>query len=71
MLSPLSLFRTLFTDEQNQEDELFPKIRETGVGLMAYSPLGVGLLSGTYKHGEVPETAHCGGLGDRGRLRLI
>ena len=39
---------------RTQEDELFPMVRETGVGIMAYSPLGVGLLSGTYKPDEVP-----------------
>jgi len=40
---------------RTQEDELFPMLRETGVGLMAYSPLGVGLLSGTYRPDEVPD----------------
>ena len=39
---------------RTQEDELFPMVRESGVGIMAYSPLGVGLLSGTYKPDEVP-----------------
>ena len=40
---------------RTQEDELFPMLRETGVGMMAYSPLGVGLLSGTYSPGQVPD----------------
>ena len=28
---------------------MFPFVRDTGVGIMAYSPLGIGLLSGAYK----------------------
>jgi aryl-alcohol dehydrogenase-like predicted oxidoreductase len=34
------------------EDELFGLVRECGLGLMAYSPLGVGLLSGVYQPGQ-------------------
>ena len=34
---------------------MFPMIRDIGLGFMAYSPLGVGLLSGTYKPGEKPQ----------------
>ena len=37
------------------ESEMFPMIRDIGLGFMAYSPLGVGLLSGTYKPGEKPQ----------------
>lgn len=36
------------------EREMFPLIRDTGLGVMAYSPLAVGLLSGAYRRGEVP-----------------
>ena len=34
------------------ETELFGAVREFGLGFMAYSPLGVGLLSGFYRPGE-------------------
>lgn len=34
------------------ETELFGAVREFGLGFMAYSPLGVGLLSGAYRPGE-------------------
>lgn len=40
---------------RSQEDELFPMLRETGVGLMAYSPLAVGLLSGAYNPDQAPD----------------
>ena len=29
-----------------------PRVRDAGLGLMAYSPLAVGLLSGAYRRGE-------------------
>jgi len=34
------------------EQEIFGLVRDRGLGLMAYSPLAVGLLSGAYKPGE-------------------
>ncbi|MCB0138248.1 MAG: aldo/keto reductase [Caldilineaceae bacterium] len=34
------------------EDEMFPMARTLGVGIMAYSPLAVGLLSGVYRPGQ-------------------
>ncbi len=34
------------------EQELFGLVRDRGLGVMAYSPLAVGLLSGAYKPGE-------------------
>lgn len=34
------------------EQEMFGLVRELGLGVMAYSPLAVGLLSGAYKPGE-------------------
>ena len=37
------------------EDEMFPFVRSTGVGIMAYSPLAVGLLSGAYTPDTVPD----------------
>src|SRR5262249_14496394 len=36
------------------EGEMFGLVRECGLGVMAYSPLGVGLLSGTYQPGQPP-----------------
>ena len=40
------------------EDEMFPMLKATGVGLMAYSPLAAGLLGGQYLTGRpVPEKA--------------
>ncbi len=37
------------------EREIFPMVRATGLGVMAYSPLGVGLLSGRYTPDSMPE----------------
>lgn len=53
---------------RTQEDELFPMVRETGVGIMAYSPLGVGLLSGTYKPDEVPDESTLWGSKRKGTI---
>ncbi len=50
------------------EDELFPMVRETGVGIMAYSPLGVGLLSGTYRPDEVPDDSTLWGSRRKGQI---
>lgn len=36
------------------EPELFPLCREHGLGMMTYSPLAVGLLSGGFRRGEKP-----------------
>jgi 1-deoxyxylulose-5-phosphate synthase len=36
------------------EDEMFGLARDQGLGVMAYSPLAVGLLSGAYTPGEPP-----------------
>ena len=53
---------------RTQEDELFPMVRESGVGVMAYSPLGVGLLSGTYKPDEVPDESTLWGSKRKGTI---
>jgi 1-deoxyxylulose-5-phosphate synthase len=53
---------------RTQEDELFPMVRETGIGLMAYSPLGVGLLSGTYRPDEVPDDSTLWGSTRKGQI---
>lgn len=39
------------------EDEMFPMVRATGLGIMAYSPLAVGLLSGDYDPDRMPESS--------------
>src|SRR5690606_30714053 len=36
------------------EQELFEVVRNQGLGMMAYSPLGVGLLSGLYQPKAAP-----------------
>lgn len=36
------------------EQEMFGLVRDRGLGVMAYSPLAVGLLSGAYKPGQPP-----------------
>lgn len=38
------------------EREMFPMVAELGMGVMVYSPLAVGLLSGTYSPDRMPET---------------
>ena len=38
------------------EDEMFPMVRTTGLGIMAYSPLAVGLLSGDYAPSKMPSS---------------
>jgi aryl-alcohol dehydrogenase-like predicted oxidoreductase len=43
------------------EEEMFPLSRDRGLGIMAYSLLGVGLLSGAYKPGLVPSKKHLWG----------
>jgi aryl-alcohol dehydrogenase-like predicted oxidoreductase len=53
---------------RTQEDDLFPFVRETGIGVMAYSPLGVGLLSGTYRPDEVPDDSTLWGSKRRGQI---
>lgn len=36
------------------EEEMFPLVRETGLGIMAFSVLGLGLLSGAYSPDSLP-----------------
>jgi aryl-alcohol dehydrogenase-like predicted oxidoreductase len=40
--------------DRNLEREMFPLVRDTSLGVMAYSPLAVGLLSGAYRRGAPP-----------------
>ena len=43
------------------EEEMFPMVRATGLGIMAYSPLAVGLLSGDYDVGRMPDSTRLWG----------
>ena len=47
------------------EDEMFGLVREQGLGVMAFSPLAVGLLSGTYVPGQPPPADSHWGRTDR------
>jgi aryl-alcohol dehydrogenase-like predicted oxidoreductase len=52
-IHPISALQTeysLWTSDP--EDEIFPTIRELGIGFVAYSPLGRGFLAGRIKHFE-------------------
>jgi aryl-alcohol dehydrogenase-like predicted oxidoreductase len=41
---------------RDPEDEIFPTVRELGIGFVAYSPLGRGFLSGRFRRPEdLPE----------------
>jgi aryl-alcohol dehydrogenase-like predicted oxidoreductase len=40
--------------DRDLEYEMFPLLRQFGTGMMAYSPLAIGLLSGAYRPGEPP-----------------
>ena len=40
--------------DRRLEREMFGLARDQGLGIMAYSPLGIGLLSGVYRPGEEP-----------------
>jgi len=44
---------SLFT--RDLEDEILPTLRELGIGLVPYSPLGRGILTGTITPGSLPE----------------
>ena len=48
------------------EREMFPMARATGLGVMAYSPLGVGLLSGRYTPDSMPEESSLWGSRRKG-----
>lgn len=40
--------------DRRLETEMFPMVADYRLGIMAYSPLGVGLLSGIYRAGKAP-----------------
>jgi aryl-alcohol dehydrogenase-like predicted oxidoreductase len=50
------------------EDEMFGLVRDRGLGLMAYSPLAVGLLSGAYQPGQPPPAGTLWGTRRRDRF---
>ena len=53
---PITALQTeysLFT--RDLEDEILPVIRELGIGLVPYSPLGRGILTGAIRPGTLPE----------------
>ncbi len=53
------------------EEEMFPMVRETGVGVMAYSPLAVGLLSGVYTPETMPDDSTLWGSSRRGVFQQV
>jgi aryl-alcohol dehydrogenase-like predicted oxidoreductase len=50
------------------EQEMWPAQRDQGFGVMTYSPLGVGLLSGAYTPGQAPPVGSLYASGRAGRL---
>jgi aryl-alcohol dehydrogenase-like predicted oxidoreductase len=50
------------------EGEMFGLVRDRGLGLMAYSPLGVGLLSGAYQPNQPPPAGTLWASGRRDRF---
>jgi aryl-alcohol dehydrogenase-like predicted oxidoreductase len=57
--------------DRELEREMFPFVRASGVGIMAYGPLAVGLLSGKYKPGAPPSDATVWAQRAPDRLRAI
>ncbi len=53
------------------EDEMFPFARATGTGIMAYSPLAVGLLSGAYTPDTIPDDSLLWGSRRRGTFQSV
>ena len=49
------------------EAEMFELVRDQGLGVMVYSPLGVGLLSGAYTPSETPPLGSLWSIKDRER----
>jgi aryl-alcohol dehydrogenase-like predicted oxidoreductase len=50
------------------EGEMFDLVRDQGLGVMAYSPLGVGLLSGAYQPDQPPPAGSLWATGRRARF---
>ena len=56
-LAPVSVIQNPYNLlNRSMEDELLPACRYKGLGVMAYSPIAAGLLSGVFEHGgKAPE----------------
>ena len=57
--NPYSLLR------RDLENEMYPLVRDQMLGVMVYSPLAIGLLSGTYRPGQAPPSGTVWGRMDR------
>ena len=57
--------------QRTPEQELFGVIRSQGLGMMAYSPLGVGLLSGLYHPHKAPPAGTLWGKRDLDRYNKL
>lgn len=54
-VQPVSVLQTEYSLFERDVEQLFPTLRELGIGFVAYSPLGRGFLTGTAKPaGEYP-----------------
>jgi aryl-alcohol dehydrogenase-like predicted oxidoreductase len=57
--------------QRTPEHELFGVVRNQGLGMMAYSPLGVGLLSGLYHPKQQPPAGTLWGKRDLERYNKL
>jgi aryl-alcohol dehydrogenase-like predicted oxidoreductase len=57
--------------DRRLETEMFPMVADYGLGIMAYSPLGVGLLSGAYRAGKAPPKSTLWGRRPKDRFDSI
>ncbi|MEV4089686.1 aldo/keto reductase [Nonomuraea fuscirosea] len=48
-VQPVSVLQTEYSLFEREVEELFPVLRELGIGFVAYSPLGRGFITGTAK----------------------
>lgn len=56
-VAPITALQTEYSlVTRDLEDEILPTLRELGIGLVPYSPLGRGLLTGTIGHDSLPES---------------
>lgn len=47
VIQPVSVLQTEFSLFERDVEQLFPVLRELGIGFVAYSPLGRGVITGT------------------------
>lgn len=57
--------------DRRLEVEMFPMVSDYRLGVMAYSPLGVGLLSGVYRAGKAPPKSSLWGRRPRARYDSV